>query len=123
MPFFNDEFLPSVTVGDKWFAATTSKNHALDVLKQAESAVAGPGGMTFRMNFKVMQTYGRDMLKMVEDNASGIFGDDSSELENFNSSKQDIIKALDAMNDLDSLTVKAFLDGSVRRSTIHFKTR
>lgn len=123
MPFFNDEFLPSVTVGDKWFAATTSKSHALDVLKQAESAEAGPGGMVFRMNFKAMQTYGRDMLKMVENNAAGIFGDDSVELESFNSNKQDMIKALDAMDDLDSLTVKAFLDGSVRRSTIHFKTR
>jgi len=123
MPFFNDEFLPSVTVGEKWFAATTSKTHAYEVLDQAAKAEAGPGGMVFRVNFKALQTYGKEMLKMVEDNSAAIFGDDSFQLESFNENKKDMLKALEAMDDLDSLSVKAYLDGSVRRSSVHFKTR
>ncbi|MCX6867379.1 MAG: hypothetical protein NTV46_14365, partial [Verrucomicrobia bacterium] len=35
MPFFNDDFLPSVTVGDQWFVASTSKNQAIDLVNKA----------------------------------------------------------------------------------------
>jgi hypothetical protein len=123
MPFFNDEFLPSVTVGDEWFAVTTSKTHALELLDQASKAEEGAGGMVFRMNFKPLQNYARQTLELVENNSAEIFGDDASQLESFNSSKKDILKLIEAMDDLDSLSVRAFLEGSVRRSSVHFKTR
>ena len=35
MPFFNDDFLPSVTVNDNWFAASSSKLQAVDLLDKA----------------------------------------------------------------------------------------
>ena len=37
LPFFTDDFLPSVTVGDKWFVASSSKNQALDLIAKADA--------------------------------------------------------------------------------------
>ena len=42
MPFFNDDFMPSVTVGDQWFAASTSKNQALDLVNKAATRRRNP---------------------------------------------------------------------------------
>jgi hypothetical protein len=52
LPFFTDDFLPSVTVSDKWFAASTSKNQALDLLAKAGEDAVPTTGMSVIMNFR-----------------------------------------------------------------------
>ncbi len=119
MPFFNDDFMPSVTVGDKWFAASTSKNQALDLITKAAKGGETRTGLWFAMNFKAMQKFSRETLKVVEKNSTAIFGEEGMSPDQLKNAA-DLISAMDAM---DKLTVHARREGGVLRSSVHFKTR
>ena len=119
LPFFNDDFMPSVTVGDKWFAASTSKNQALDLIKQAAMGGTSRTGGTFVMNFTALQKFSREALKLVEDNSAAIFHETPVPTEKIASTR----KFIAAMDDLDKLTVNARREGGVLRCSVHLKTR
>lgn len=119
LPFFNDDFMPSITVGDKWFAASTSKNQALDLLNQAAKGGPTRAGLEFALNFKALQKYSRDTLKVVEDNSAAIFHDRTVPTDKI----ENLRKWVDATDDLDRLTVTARREGGVLRSSVHLKTR
>ncbi|MCX6873535.1 MAG: hypothetical protein NTW21_06970 [Verrucomicrobia bacterium] len=122
--FLNDDFVPSVTVGDKWFAASTSKNRALDLLGNADKGTApGRTGLWLKMDFKAMRECAAETLKLLDENAVAVFGEDSPQLEQFKASKDMRDKLLDAMGELDSLTVHSRREGTALRGSIHFKTR
>jgi len=122
LPFLSDDFVPSVTVGDKWFAASTSKNRALELLANADKGVAGRTGMYLKVDFKAMQEAGTETMKLLDENAKDVFGEDSHQLEQFTASKQLRTKLLDAMDELDSLTIHTRREGAVLRGSIYFKT-
>ncbi len=119
LPFCSDDFMPSVTVDDHWFAASTSKNQALDLVHQAAKGGSTRTGLEFSMNFKALQMFARDTLKVVEDNPTAIFHDGAVPTDRIASLR----KFADALDDLDQLTVHARREGGVLRSTIHLKTR
>ena len=123
LPFLSDDFVPSVTVGDKWFAASTSKNRALELLASAEKGGAGRTGMYLKMDFKAMQECVAETMKLVDENAPAVFGEDSPQLAQFTSSKEMRAKLLDAMTELDSLTIHSRREGAVLRGSTYFKTR
>ncbi len=115
LPVFNDDFMPSVTVGDQWFAASTSKNQALDLLAQATAGGGVRTGLQFTMNFKALQKFSQEMHQVLEKNsdALGISSDDLKSAAEF----------ITTLEDLDKLTVHARREGGVLRSSVHFKTR
>ncbi len=118
MPFFTDDFLPSVTVGDKWFAASTSKNQALDLIAKADAGGESRNGFWFSMNFKTLEKYADETLKLVDENAEAMTGSPLDEDE-----KKNIKDAITILSDLDKLTVHSRRDDGVLRSSVHFKTR
>ena len=122
-PFLNDDFVPSVTVGDKWFAASTSKNRAQELLGNADKGAAGRTGLWMKMDFKAMQECVVETMKLLDDNAEAVFGEGSSKLEQFKSSKELRDKGIAAMGELDSLTVYSRREGTQLRGSVHFKTR
>jgi hypothetical protein len=115
MPFFNDDFMPSVTVGDQWSAASTSKNQALDLLNQAAAGGETEAGATFTVNFKALEKFSEQTIQMLEKNAEAL---DISE-----SDLQDAAKVVKALEDLDTLTVSARRENGTLRSSLHLKTR
>ncbi len=117
-PFFNDDFLPSVTVGDKWFAASTSKNQALDLIGKAETSTETRSGLIFNVNFKALETFAEETYKLADENAEAVMGAELTTEQKKNA--KDAIKVL---SDLDKLSIHARREGSVLRSSIHFKTR
>jgi len=119
-PFFNDDFLPSVTVGDKWFAASTSKNHALDLVSKAETSAEAPAGLRVKVNFVALQKYGRELVKIIDENGEELLGEKNAE---FQANKETIQKSLDAMDDFDSFSMHSRQEGDVVHHSIHFKTR
>ncbi len=118
MPFLTDDFVPSVTVGDKWFAASTSKNHALDLIAKAEAGGKSRDGFWFSMNFKALEKYAGETLKLVEENAEAMSG---APLEA--SDRKLAADAIAVLGDLDKLTVHSRRESGVLRSSVHFKTR
>lgn len=118
MPFLTDDFLPSVTVGDQWFAASTSRNQALDLIGKAAAAPEERGGFWFSLNFKALQTYAESSYKLIDANSEALMGGPIP-----TDQRRMIEDSIAALGDLDKLTVHARREGSVMRSSIHFKTR
>jgi hypothetical protein len=114
MPFFNDDFLPSVTVGDDWFAASTSKNQALDLL-----AMAGSGepsmGLRMHVNFAALAAFANETLDVLAKNPDAMPLDEED--------MEDIRKLAAAMEDFDKLTAHTRRENGVLRTSIHLKTR
>lgn len=122
MPFFNDDFVPSVTVGDKWFIASTSKIQALEL---ADAAGKEPSTRTgFYLNVKIdpLRNFGSQWLKLVDDNAAAVFADQEEALGQFKEKKEDIGKAILALGDLDSISTHVRREGGRVRGSVHFKT-
>lgn len=118
MPFLADDFLPSVTVGDKWFVASSSKIQALDLISQADTSGETNTGMTFTFNFKTLHKYAQDTLKLVDENAEALMGSPLSK-----NDKKVAEEAISVLGDLDMLTVRSYREGGKMRSSVHFKTR
>lgn len=118
MPFLTDDFVPSVTVGDKWFAASTSKNHALDLIAKADAGGETRDGFWLSVNFKAIENYSNETLKVVDANAEAMTGSPLDAED-----KKNIKSAIAILGDLDKLTVHARREGAVQRSSVHFKTR
>lgn len=118
MPFFNDDFLPSVTVGDKWFAASSSKSQALELIAKADAGGETRDGLYFRMNFKALENYSQETLKLIDENAEAVTG------AALPADRARFIKdAIAALGDLDKLTVHSRREDAVLRSSVHLKTR
>jgi hypothetical protein len=120
MPFFTDDFVPSITLDDKWFVASTSKLHAQDLVATASKGNEGSKGLAMKLNLAAVQKYAEETLKVIDGNAEAIFGED---LESYQSEKERITKVIDALGDYDSLSVYSNRDKDVLRTSIHFKTR
>ena len=73
-----------------------------------------------KANFVALQTYARDMKKIVDANAEAIFGENGAE---YQANKEKIARAIDTFDDFDALTVHSNRDGKVVRTSVHFKTR
>jgi hypothetical protein len=123
LPYFNDDFVPSVTVGDKWFAASTSKNRALELLGNADKGGAGRSGLWLKVNIKAMREGAVETFKLLDENADTIFGKSGTQLEKYKSSKDLRDKLIDAMDELDSITVHSRRENALLRGSIHFKVR
>lgn len=115
LPFFNDDFVPSVTVGDQWFAASTSKNQALDLLAKAGQGGEGRSGLWFTMNFKALRVFVDGTLDVLAKNPDAI-PLDSADLDK-------IRKLSAAMEEMDKLTLHSRREGGLLRTSIHLKTR
>jgi hypothetical protein len=118
MPFFTDDFLPSVTVGDKWFVASTSKNQALDLIAKADGGGATRDGLWFSMNFKTLEKYAQETSALIDENAEALMGAPLTVQQ-----KKTIKNAIAVLGDLDSLTAHSRREAGVLRSSVHFKTR
>lgn len=122
MPFFQDDFLPSVTVDDKFFAISTSKNHAVDLVKRAGEGGTKSAGMRLHVNFGALREYGEETLALVDKHAAKLFLDEG-ELVAFQTNKADYRKVLDAMRDFESLEWTARKENGQARSSIHFRVK
>jgi hypothetical protein len=115
MPFFNDDFMPSVTVGDQWFATSTSKVQAVDLIKKATESKSKAKGLIFKIDFKALQSFLKETMPVLTENAEAL-----------NMSEDDLrsmSRMPEAIEELDSLEINCRKENGVARTSIHFKTR
>ncbi len=114
LPFFNDDFVPSVTVGDEWFAASTSKNQALDLLARAGKG-GNRGGLSLVLNFQALRVFANETLDLIgkHPDALPLDPDDMEQIRNLAT----------ALEDFDKLTAHSRRENGVLRTSIHLKTR
>ena len=118
LPFFTDDFLPSVTVGDKWFVASSSKNQALDLIAKADAGGETRNGFWFSMNFKVLEKFSQETYALIDENSEALMGKSLTD-----SQKKLVKNSIAVLSDLDNLTVHGRREAGVLRSSVHFKTR
>ncbi len=121
-PFFQDNFLPSVTVSDEWFAASTSKTHATDLMSKAAAGGQTGEGVKFHVNFNAITNYAKDMLQMVDKNAAEIFPEESAAAD-FKEGKAQMESLIKACGDFDSMTWTSRKESGIVHSSIHIKTK
>jgi hypothetical protein len=121
-PFFQDDFLPSVTVSDEWFALSTSKTQSLDLLGKSATGGEAGSGIEFKLNFNGLAEYADETLKVVDGNAAEIFTDEA-QLQDFNMEKADIKKLIEASRDFDSMTWTVKKENGRMHGVVHFRTK
>lgn len=121
-PFFQDDFLPSVTVSDEWFALSTSKTQSLDLVGKAAAGGETGSGIELHVNFTAMTGYADEMLKVVDKNSAEIFTNEEK-LEKFNREKADMVKVIEACRDFDSMTWTVKKESGRMHCLVHFKTK
>jgi hypothetical protein len=121
-PFFQDDFLPSVTVSDDWFAASTSKTQAQDLMNKAKAGGEAGQGVEFYVNFNAITGYADEMLDVVDRNSAELFKSEY-DLKEFNDNKADIKKVIAACRDFDSMNWTIRKESGNMHSSIHFKTK
>lgn len=114
MPFFTDDFVPSITIGDEWFAASTSKNQALDLLAKAGKGEAR-SGLWLTLNFQVLRVFVKDSLELLEKHPAVIPLADSD--------RQMMRDLMTATEDLEKITAHSRRENGVLRTSIHLKAR
>lgn len=122
LPFFQDDFMPSVTVSDEWFAASSSKTRAIDLIGKASAGGVEGNGIKFYVNFNTLTNYADEMMTMVENNADDLFPNEF-QLRNFNRNKKDIKEIIAASKDFDTLDWTIRKEDGLLRSSIHFKMK
>lgn len=120
--FFQDDFLPSVTLNDEWFAASTSKLHATDVIKKAAAGGEAGKGMNMYVNFTALNAYATKTLDLVEKNAEEIFKSEFA-LKDFNRNKAQTREIIAAFDEFESMSWTAQKEDGYVRNTMHFKTK
>ncbi len=120
-PFFQDDFLPSVTVSDKWFAASTSKSQATDLISQAKVGGKTGSGMRFYMNFEEIRTYAESSLAVMSEQSAQLFSEEQRA--EFEEAKPKLIELIAAMKDFDSLNWTVNQENGRKHSSMHLKTK
>ncbi len=122
-PFFTEDFMPSATVGDKWFVASTSKLQALDLVAAAE--VAKPvarKGTWIEVDFDVLRKFTEEWVALLEKNGEATLGG-PEQLASFKEELPRIREGLAALEEFDSMSVSEFKEGGKLRTSLHFKLR
>lgn len=122
-PIQNDDFVPSISVSDELFFASTSKLFSEGL---AEKFTQGGGdarhGAWLRVDFKLLNQYAGQWLKLVSDHADEVIPSESIR-EDFVTNKPLIEKALQAFDGLDDMTLHTRNEGGRTRASFHLKTK
>ena len=121
-PFFNDDFLPSVSVSDKWYIASTSKLQALDLAAAADKAAGERKGAWMELDFDALRKFTTDWVALLEKDGEAALGGPEAFAE-FKEQLPRIRKGLAAFEEFDAMTVSERREGGQLRTSLHFKTR
>jgi hypothetical protein len=123
LPFSNEDFMPSVTVNDKWFVASTSKLQAIELTAAAEAATpVSRKGAWLELDFDALRKFTSDWLALMEKNGEAALGGP----EQFAAFKEQLPRmqqGLAAFEEFDQMSFSERREGGKLRTSLHFKMR
>jgi hypothetical protein len=122
MPFFTEDFMPSVTVGDKWFVVSSSKLQALDLAAAAGQSAGERKGVWLELDFDTLRKFTGDWLTLLEKEGEGALGG-PEQFAAFKEQLPRIRKGLEAFEEFDQLSVSERREGGRLRTSLHIKVR
>lgn len=122
IPFQNDDFVPSVSVSDDLFFASTSKSFSEGLAEQLkkEGDAASRQGAWIHVNFSALHQYAKDALTLVQNNTDELIESDSAR-EDFIENQVLIEDTLEAFSGIKSFSSHIRQDNGQTRVSVHFK--
>jgi hypothetical protein len=123
-PFQTDDFVLSVSVDKKNFFASTSKSFVQDLSVNLEEAEVDESqkGIYFNMDLTLLYAYVNDWIKLVENNAGEIFGEESPAAEDFKEALPMVREVIGAIGELKGIRSHTRKVNGEMRTSVHFKT-
>ncbi len=121
--FMTDDFMPSVSVSDKWMVASTSKLHAHELTAAADAATAGSRkGAWLELDFDALREFTADWVALMEKNGEAALGG-PEQLAAFKEQLPRIQQGLAAFEEFDQMSFSERREGGKLRTSLHIKTR
>lgn len=121
-PFFQDNFMPSVTVSDDLFALSTSKVRAVELMTAAAEEGPKVRGQRMFINFEAIAEYAGEMLDVLEANKDEIFQSEGA-LKKYEDDKAELEAAIEASREFVFLEANSRKEGEIVRTSVHLKTK
>lgn len=122
LPFLNDDFWPSVTVGDKWFVATTSKLQSFDLVAAAEANPGEGKGAVAEFDFDALRAFASEWIDLVDKHGEKVIPD-ADKLAEFRQELPRIRKGIEALEEFDGIHLNSRREGGRNRTSLHVKVR
>lgn len=124
LPFQTDDFVLSVSVDNDHFYASTSKSFVKDISTALADAEVDESqkGAVFKMNMVLLNSYLKDWVKLLDENAGEIFGDGSPAAEDFKQSLPMVKQVIDGLAQLKEISGHVREEGGMVRTSLHIKT-
>jgi len=123
IPFTGNDFLPSVSVSDKLFFASTSKSYSEQLAARfKQGGGEARKGAWLQVDFKVLNQYAVQWMDLVDKNADAIFRRESAKAD-FKANKAMIYEVIKACELIESLTVHTRREGGRTRTSFHLKAQ
>lgn len=114
---FSDDLKPSITVSDSWFAASTSRTQALDLVGRAAAATEGErSGVWLKLDSDVLVKYLSETAELIDQNGEQIIPN-ASDLADFREQLPLIREGLKSLEELDAVTIHERREDGRRRVT------
>lgn len=115
-PVFTDGFMPSVSLNDSWFAASTSRGQALDLLASASDPSAIESrGLRVVIGIDALRDGVRKASEVIRAHPEA-FDTDAAQLD-------ELLAFLDATRELERIEVNGRREADGLRTSIHLRTR
>ena len=121
----NDDFMPSVSVSDKFFFISSSKNLSemlVSKLATLQPKPDAPRGLTLDLRIAPVVTTSLEWLDLVKANAQAVFPAESAR-EEFLGNEADIRKGLEWAKAFDGMSLKRSPEGARWRTSVQFKMK
>ncbi|NWK56087.1 hypothetical protein HW115_10735 [Verrucomicrobiaceae bacterium N1E253] len=122
IPFQNDDFVPSVSVSDDLFFASTSKMFSESLAAKYQSDNSKRRGCWMKFDFKVLNQYANEWLTLVDKHAEELIPSESAR-EDFTTNKPMIVKALKSLESLDEMTLHTRKEDGRQRISFQLKAK
>lgn len=121
VPFTHQNCLPSLSLSDKLFVASTSPDFSKQLVGKYDAAKTGEAGAEMVLNFGPAFKLAADWVKLIDAEGKGFLSE--HELKEFQEGKEIFEKCLKASEEVEKLTIKCSKKNGEVHSTLHLKTR
>ncbi|MFU8894560.1 MAG: hypothetical protein ACNA8L_13135 [Luteolibacter sp.] len=122
LPVFDDEFLPSVTLNDNWFAMGTSRNQAVDLIARLESLDPRPGGgLQLKVNFRLIAESLRSQIAILMENRDSILEANELVAAEFDKGIEKLETFTTGIEELETLEAQCWEEAGSTRTRIHLR--
>lgn len=123
IPFQSDDFVPSVSVSDELFFASTSKTFSEGLAEQfKQGSKTERKGAWINVNFAQLHQYVQDTYSLMDANADELITSDSVR-EDYEANKETLKSTLDALSEVDSFTSHIRKENGQVRISAHLKAK